>query len=267
MQPSGSDLAAPPRGPWLGVLAYPTCRRLRTTRCDRCGVALDGRAAWFVRTEGEGRRSLLRRAARCGELNASASLMSMIRGVFGRERWFVSELLKTLVVLGARGDMTGRLLLPALVQLAGSGELPESLQVLAVDRDASDDDAYRDHARGQARRSPPRPRRQGGRRPVRAPDVPAADVTSARRPAGRARRPLAPWRCTSRCRTCSSGPPSRPLPTPACPRHGGRRPEAVRRGPRRRQGPQRVDRAVVRRAPCVRAVFAVTIRPYTSPRR
>jgi glucose-6-phosphate 1-dehydrogenase len=75
--------------------------------------------------------------------------MSMIRGVFGRERWFVSELLKTLVVLGARGDMTGRLLLPALVQLAGSGELPESLQVLAVDRDASDDDAYRDHARGK----------------------------------------------------------------------------------------------------------------------
>ena len=73
----------------------------------------------------------------------------MIRGVFGRERWFVSELLKTLVVLGARGDMTGRLLLPALVQLAGSGELPESLQVLAVDRDASDDDAYRDHARGK----------------------------------------------------------------------------------------------------------------------
>jgi glucose-6-phosphate 1-dehydrogenase len=59
----------------------------------------------------------------------------------------VSELLKTLVVLGARGDMTGRLLLPALVRLAASGDLPEGLQVLAVDRDASDDDAYRDHAR------------------------------------------------------------------------------------------------------------------------
>jgi glucose-6-phosphate 1-dehydrogenase len=61
----------------------------------------------------------------------------------------VSDLLKTLVVLGARGDMTGRLLLPALVRLAASGDLPEGLQVLAVDRDASEDDAYRDHARGK----------------------------------------------------------------------------------------------------------------------
>ena len=59
----------------------------------------------------------------------------------------MSDLLKTLVVLGARGDMTGRLLLPALVRLAGSGGLPDDLQVLAVDRDAGDDDAYRDHAR------------------------------------------------------------------------------------------------------------------------
>ena len=33
------------------------------------------------------------------------------------------DVLKTLVVLGARGDMTGRLLLPALVQLAGAGGL------------------------------------------------------------------------------------------------------------------------------------------------
>jgi glucose-6-phosphate 1-dehydrogenase len=59
----------------------------------------------------------------------------------------VSDVLKTLVVLGARGDMTGRLLLPALVRLAGSGELPPSTAILAVDRDAGDDDAYRDHAR------------------------------------------------------------------------------------------------------------------------
>jgi glucose-6-phosphate 1-dehydrogenase len=61
----------------------------------------------------------------------------------------VSDLLKTLVILGARGDMTGRLLLPALVQLGGSGGLPEGLEVLAVDRDADDDDAYRDHARAK----------------------------------------------------------------------------------------------------------------------
>ena len=61
----------------------------------------------------------------------------------------VSDLLKTLVVLGARGDMTGRLLLPALVRLAGSGGLPDGVQVLAVDRDAGDDDAYRGHARAK----------------------------------------------------------------------------------------------------------------------
>ena len=57
------------------------------------------------------------------------------------------DLLKTLVVLGAHGDMTGRLLLPALVRLAGAGQLPAEMQVVAIDRDAGDDDAYRDHAR------------------------------------------------------------------------------------------------------------------------
>ena len=58
-----------------------------------------------------------------------------------------ADVLKTLVVLGARGDMTGRLLLPALVRLAGAGGLPADTAVLAVDRDAGDDDDYRDHAR------------------------------------------------------------------------------------------------------------------------
>jgi glucose-6-phosphate 1-dehydrogenase len=59
----------------------------------------------------------------------------------------VADLLKTLVILGARGDMTGRLLLPALVRLAGAGELPEGLHVVAVDRDAGSDDDFRAHAR------------------------------------------------------------------------------------------------------------------------
>jgi glucose-6-phosphate 1-dehydrogenase len=59
----------------------------------------------------------------------------------------VSDSLKTLVVLGARGDMTGRLLLPALVELAAGGGLPDSTRVLAVDRDTGSDDDYRDHAR------------------------------------------------------------------------------------------------------------------------
>ena len=43
--------------------------------------------------------------------------------------------------------MTGRLLLPALVQLAGAGGLPSTTAVLAVDRDPGDDEAYRAHAR------------------------------------------------------------------------------------------------------------------------
>jgi glucose-6-phosphate 1-dehydrogenase len=59
----------------------------------------------------------------------------------------VSDHLKTLVILGARGDMTGRLLLPALVKLAEAGELPSDSRVLAVDRDPGDDEAYRTHAR------------------------------------------------------------------------------------------------------------------------
>jgi glucose-6-phosphate 1-dehydrogenase len=61
----------------------------------------------------------------------------------------MAELLKTLVVLGANGDMTGRLLLPALVGLAGSGDLPEDTRVLAVDRGPGDDEAYRAHARAK----------------------------------------------------------------------------------------------------------------------
>src|SRR5690242_12942500 len=66
-----------------------------------------------------------------------------------REHHLVSELLNTLVVLGARGDMTGRLLLPALVQLAAAGGLPNGTGILGVDRDPDDDDAYRAHARAK----------------------------------------------------------------------------------------------------------------------
>ena len=61
----------------------------------------------------------------------------------------MADLLKTLVVLGARGDMTGRLLLPALVRLAAAGGLLEDIRILAVDRDAGDGDAYRAHARAK----------------------------------------------------------------------------------------------------------------------
>ena len=61
----------------------------------------------------------------------------------------MADVLKTLAVLGARGDMTGRLLLPALVRLAGAGGLPADTALLAVDRDEGDDDAYRAHARAK----------------------------------------------------------------------------------------------------------------------
>jgi glucose-6-phosphate 1-dehydrogenase len=59
----------------------------------------------------------------------------------------VPDQLTTLVILGARGDMTGRLLLPALVRLADAGDLPADTRILAIDRDAGDDGAYREHAR------------------------------------------------------------------------------------------------------------------------
>jgi glucose-6-phosphate 1-dehydrogenase len=62
------------------------------------------------------------------------------------------QTLKTLV-LGARGDMTGRLLLPALVQLAGAGGLPSTTAILAVDRDPGDDETYRARP-AEARRAP-----------------------------------------------------------------------------------------------------------------
>jgi glucose-6-phosphate 1-dehydrogenase len=61
----------------------------------------------------------------------------------------VADVLKTLAVLGARGDMTGRLLLPALVRLAEAGGLPADTTLLAVDRDEGDDATYRTHARAK----------------------------------------------------------------------------------------------------------------------
>ena len=61
----------------------------------------------------------------------------------------MSEPLKSLVILGARGDMTGRLLLPALVRLAGSGGLPDGTHIRAIDRESGGDEDYRSHARGK----------------------------------------------------------------------------------------------------------------------
>ncbi len=55
---------------------------------------------------------------------AGRRLPAPVRPAGEREPDPVAELLKTLVVLGARGDMTGRLLLPALVRLAAANLLP-----------------------------------------------------------------------------------------------------------------------------------------------
>jgi glucose-6-phosphate 1-dehydrogenase len=54
---------------------------------------------------------------------------------------------QTLVVLGGSGDLTGRLLLPALAVLADRGELADDLDVLAVSQQPWDDETYRSWAR------------------------------------------------------------------------------------------------------------------------
>lgn len=55
---------------------------------------------------------------------------------------------RTLIVLGATGDLTGRFLLPALAALEGAGELDE-VAVIGVGREPQDDDGYRRWAAGQ----------------------------------------------------------------------------------------------------------------------
>ena len=49
----------------------------------------------------------------------------------------------TLVIFGAGGDLTKRLLMPALYDLAGSGLLADDFRVFGLDHNASDDDAWR----------------------------------------------------------------------------------------------------------------------------
>ena len=49
----------------------------------------------------------------------------------------------TLVIFGAAGDLTKRLLMPSLYNLKLSGLLDDAFQVIGVDHNASDDGAYR----------------------------------------------------------------------------------------------------------------------------
>ena len=55
-------------------------------------------------------------------------------------------MLDRLVIFGAGGDLTARLLLPALAHLRADGDLPEDLQVLGLDRRDWDDAGFRAHA-------------------------------------------------------------------------------------------------------------------------
>ena len=50
----------------------------------------------------------------------------------------------TLVIFGAGGDLTKRLLMPALYNLAGGGLLDERFSVLGVDHNPLTDDGWRD---------------------------------------------------------------------------------------------------------------------------
>ena len=49
----------------------------------------------------------------------------------------------TLVIFGAGGDLTKRLLMPALYNLAGGGLLPDKLTIVGVDHNANDDAGWR----------------------------------------------------------------------------------------------------------------------------
>ena len=50
----------------------------------------------------------------------------------------------TMVIFGANGDLTKRLLMPALYNLSGSRLLDDKFEIVGVDRDASTDEAFQD---------------------------------------------------------------------------------------------------------------------------
>ena len=146
--------------------------------------------------------------------------------------------------------MTGRLLLPALVRLAGAGQLP-----------AETADRRHGPRRGRRRRLP-RPRPAEARRAPAGPGRegdggPAGARCRTGRPTSPPRTPCA--RALDGARVAHGGlprPAERPVPAHArgsvaggaAAAHDARRREAVRHGPRRREGAQRSDRPVVRRA-------------------
>jgi len=58
----------------------------------------------------------------------------------------VSAVIRTLVILGASGDLTGRYLLPALARLHAAKRLPDDFTVVGVARDEWTDEEFRRHA-------------------------------------------------------------------------------------------------------------------------
>ena len=56
---------------------------------------------------------------------------------------------RSFLILGGTGDLTGRLLLPALAELSGADQFDVEVEVLAVGREDWTDDAYRNWARAR----------------------------------------------------------------------------------------------------------------------
>lgn len=60
----------------------------------------------------------------------------------------MDDVLSHMVIFGGAGDLTARLLLPALAHLRGEDMLPEDLRITGVDREDWDVDRYRAHVAG-----------------------------------------------------------------------------------------------------------------------
>ncbi len=69
-------------------------------------------------------------------------------GVFAEGARKMTTTIRTLLVLGASGDLAGRLLLPAIGQLMSSSEGPERLTVVGAGTENFDQDTWRERVRG-----------------------------------------------------------------------------------------------------------------------
>ena len=160
----------------------------------------------------------------------------------------------SVVIFGATGDLARRKLLPALVNLAGRGALPERFIVLGVGRTPMTDEAYRQKIGAQLRRTRLRPTqtRRCGPGSNRASSTPSSRST--RSPATNP---------SSDRLDALDGAATRPYRPPVLPRdaprrHGRHRPAAECRGPGERRGRHlapRGRREALRARPRVRAAL------------